>query len=122
MATLPPERIISITVDPRKFWAYVLVPGHPSGKDQIFLGFLGYRPRSQEDATILAKTYHQQASTRFKSGDVLWSRADSHGQRVVIDIEVKGHWVRSVWILRPEGELALVTPFSGFSEPRAKGD
>ncbi len=122
MANLPLERIIPLTVDPRKFWAYVLVPGHPSGKDRIFLGLLGYRPWSQEDATTLAKTYHDQAATRFTSGDVTWSRADSHGQRVIIDIELKGHWLRSVWILRPAGELALVTPFSGFVEPRAQGE
>ncbi len=114
MADEPPHRSIRLVVDRRKFSAYVLVPGHSSGKDRIFLGLLGFRPWNDDDAGQLAETYIQQAEQRFAAGDVSWSRADIHGQRLIIDIQIKGHWVRSVWILKPEGELALVTPFRGF--------
>jgi hypothetical protein len=50
-----------IVADPRKFRDYVLVPGHPKGKDRIFLGTLGFRPYSTADAWELARLYEEQA-------------------------------------------------------------
>lgn len=54
-----------IIADPRKFREYVLVPGHPSGKDRIFLGTLGFRPISAADAWEPARLYEEQARERI---------------------------------------------------------
>jgi hypothetical protein len=103
-----------IVASPVKFLNYVLVPGHPSGKDRIFLGRLGYRPRNEEDARTLAATYMEQARRKLEAGDVVIGEADEYGRRVVIAIEIRGALVRSAWLLRPDGTFDLVTPFTGF--------
>jgi hypothetical protein len=103
-----------IVAHPRKFSEYVLVPGRSGGKDGVFLGLLGYRARSQEDAEELSATYVAQARARLTGGEFVTGKEDEFGVRYVIDIDLRGFTVRSAWLLRPDGTLALVTPFSGF--------
>lgn len=107
----------SVIADPRKFSDYVLVPDdfQSKGKHRVFLWRLGYRARSDEDARILANIYETQARRKFELGDVAVGARDDHGQRFVIDIVVKGVALRSGWILRGDGVLWLVTPFTGFA-------
>ena len=107
-----------IVASPAKFLDYVLVPGHPSGKDGIFLGRFSYRPRNEEDARTLAASYMEQARHSLETGDVEIDEEDEFGRRVVIAIEVRGVLVRSAWLLRPDGTFDLVTPFSGFVRRR----
>ncbi len=104
-----------VSGDPRKFSAYVLVPGHRTGKDRVFLGMLGYRPYSEEDAHALLTTYVSQARAKLARGEYEIDARDHHGQRYTIEIEIKGRFVLSGWILRPDGTLWLATPFTGFS-------
>ncbi len=51
----------AISVDVRKFSGYVLVPGHESGEDPIFLDHLGFRARNAEDAEALMAAYLERA-------------------------------------------------------------
>lgn len=105
----------AVDVDPRKFSEYVLVPNHPSGKDRVFLGTLGYRPRSEEDARTLVVAYVSQAHEEFARGRYVLGERDRHGQRYAIAIALKGFVVMSGWIVRPDGTLRLATPFTGFA-------
>ena len=114
-ATSPVDGPPLVTGDPRQFSAYVLVPGHPTGKGRVFLDLLGYRPRSQEDANELLATYVEQAREKVAQGDYAAGKQDRHGQRYTIEIELRGTFVLSGWILRPDGSLWLATPFAGFS-------
>ncbi len=118
----PPLAPHSIIVDPRKFSHYVLDPDNAEGKDRIFLDWLGYRPRSVEDARTLAGIYPEQARISMGRGTYDTSRQDEHGRRYVIPINLSDIQIRSVWILRPDSVLSLVTPFSGFvRRPRRGG-
>lgn len=80
-------RIIS---DPRKFREYVLAPGHSSGKDEIFLGTLGYRPHSAVDAWTVARLYEEQARQQIAVGNVQFGKTDEHGLRCTIVVTVRG--------------------------------
>jgi hypothetical protein len=107
-----------VTANPRKFSHYVLVPGHESGKDAIFLGRFGYRPHNQEDARSLAALYVAQAQAKLAAGDYTTREDDEFGRRYVIEIELHDTVIRSAWLLRPNGALDLITPFSGFARRR----
>ena len=109
-----------LTADPRKFSEYVLDPERAEGKDAIFVGVLGYRPRSDEDAKALAAIYVDQARVRLAAGDYQVGRLDVHGQRYIVPIELGAQRLRSIWILRTTGVFALVTPFSGFLDRRRR--
>ena len=105
-----------VTGDLRKFSEYVLIPNHKSGKDKIFLGILGYRPDSIEDAEELLTLYIYQAQTRFANQEYIVGEKDQHGQRFTIVIEVRGKKLFTGWILDANGTLKLATPFSGFAK------
>lgn len=114
--TMPvPPRPRRITGDQRKFSEYVLVPGHPTGKDRLFLGVLGYRARNEEDARALLALYLDQAREKIARGQYTLGKRDRHGQRYAIEIELGGRFLWSGWVLRPDGTLWLATPFAGFS-------
>ncbi|MCY7278087.1 MAG: hypothetical protein LH702_31220 [Phormidesmis sp. CAN_BIN44] len=104
-----------ITGDPRKFSEYVLIPNHRSGKDKIFLGLLGYRPNSLNDAQVLLETYITQAQAKFTTQDYTVGERDRYGQRVTIVVEIRGKRLLTGWILDNQGTLKLATPFSGFA-------
>ncbi len=101
--------------DYRKFLNYVLVPNHKTGKDKIFIGTLGFRPNSNEDAQELLSTYINQAQAKFSQKDYVIGEEDRYGQRFTIVIEVRGKRLLTGWILDADGTLKLVTPFSGFA-------
>ncbi len=107
---------ITVIGDMRKFLEYVLVPQHRSGKDKIFINLLGYRPYNLTDATELLALYLEQAEIKFAQGNYLWHEADKYGQRLTIEIEVRGQVLLTGWILDNDGNLKLVTPFTGFKE------
>jgi hypothetical protein len=110
-----------IIADPRKFRDYVLVPGYPGGKDRIFLGTLGFRPRNAVDAWTLARLYEAQARERIATSNVQFGESDEHGHRCTMVVIVGGVALRTGWILRSDGVLWLTTPFSGFSRATPKG-
>jgi len=105
-----------VTGDFRKFSEYVLIPNHKSGKDRIFLGILGYRPNSIEDAQELLTLYIEQAQAKFANQEYIVGESDRYGQRLTIVIEVRGRKLLSGWILDTNGTLKLATPFCGFAQ------
>ena len=111
-----PDRIVASV---RKFSEYVLVPGHGSGKDGVFIDLLGFRPRNAEDARELSDLYVTQARERWERGEVRAVGQDKWGRRFEIEIEVRTVRVISGWVLRDDNVLWLATPFSGFA--RRKG-
>ena len=62
----------------RKFSEYVLIPNHKSGKDQIFLGILGYRPKSIEDAQEILTLYIEQAQAKFANREYIVGENDQY--------------------------------------------
>lgn len=110
-----------ITGEVSKFTAYVLVPGHPSGKDKVFRDAMGY---DIPDAPSLLNSYIAQARARFDAKDYTVGRKDRYGQRFAIVVELQGkggaagrtYRVQSGWILDREGTLKLATPFAGFAD------
>lgn len=110
-----------ITASPRKFSAYVLDPQHASGKAAIVVDRFGYRPNSQEDATALASSYVAQASECLRTGNFRLGMRDEFGHRYTIPILIRQVTVLSGWLLRPDGTLALVTPFAGFAKVQREG-
>lgn len=104
----------AVIADPKKFSGYVLDPLRARGKDGVFVGLLGYRAQSDEDAYELAATYILQARDRVSEGAYVFGIRDAYGQRMVIEIVIREVRLRSGWILRTDGTLALATPFTGF--------
>ncbi len=103
-----------IIVDPRKFREYVLVPGNARGKDRLFLGTLGFRPYSADDAWELVRIYEEQVSQRIASGDIEFAGTITFGDRYTIEIVVRGVALRTGWLLGDD-VLRLTTPFTGFA-------
>jgi hypothetical protein len=101
----------------RKFVSYVLVPGHASGKDRVFLDRLGFRPRNLSDARMLADLYLERARSAVDAREFELGETNEYGIRCTIVVQVHGVAIRSGWLLRPNGLLELVTPFSGFARP-----
>ena len=113
-------RRAQVVIDPRKFSEYVLVPGHPSGKDRIFLGTLGFRPLSIVDARELATIYENQARAQVASGNVRLAGAIPNGILCTIEVTVRGVPLRTGRLLRDD-ILRLITPFSGFVRRSRRG-
>lgn len=111
----------SATVEVRKFSHYIFAPGADHGKDVVFTS-LGY---AAGDSVTLARMYQQQASRAFAKGEYTLGRLDQYGQRVNIEIALPGRgaasgntsYVRSGWMIQPDGSIKLNTPFSGFTRP-----
>jgi filamentous hemagglutinin len=67
--------------------------------------------------------YEQQASEAFANGQYTLGRLDQYGQRVSIEIALPGQgptmgntsYLRSGWMIQPDGSIKLNTPFSGFT-------
>jgi hypothetical protein len=113
-------RQAQIVVDPRKFREYVLVPGHSSGKDRVFLELLGFGAHSAADAEELARTYQDQARQQILLEEVRFSGTHEHGLRFMIVVVIRGVAVQTGWLLRRDGTLWLTTPFRGFARAKAK--
>jgi hypothetical protein len=99
----------------RKFVAYVLFPGHESGKDRIFINRLGFRAQNADDARYLADLYLGRARSAIAELDYELGGTDEFGVRCTIVVWVRGIAIRTGWLLRPSGTLELVTPFAGFA-------
>jgi filamentous hemagglutinin len=110
---------VQASVDVRKFSDYIFKPGNDHGKDAVFKS-LGY---SAEDSAALAVTWEKQAAEKLAKGEYSLGKADQYGQRVDIEIVLPGKgtadgqtsYLRSGWMIQPDGSIKLNTPFSGFT-------
>jgi RHS repeat-associated protein len=113
--------VVSETVtsaDPRKFAEFAFT----TDKAPVFRS-LGYAP---EDADTLAREFERQAAENLLSGDFTLGDLDKYGQRINIEIELRGvgasadkvSYLKSGWMIRPDGTVTLNTPMSGFTRPQ----
>jgi filamentous hemagglutinin len=107
-------------VAPRaKFADYIFKPGATHGKDSVFRS-LGY---GREHSAELAKLWESQAAAKYARGEYTLGKLDQHGQRINIEIQLPGigeaagktSYLRSGWMVQPDGTIKLNTPFSGFT-------
>jgi len=110
---------IQALVDPRKFSDYVFKTGADHGKDKVFRS-LGY---GKQHAQKLARLYQKQGLEKFKQGQITLGKKDQYGQRIDIEIELPNldkplatsSYIKSGWMILPEGDIKLNTPFAGFT-------
>ncbi|WP_454725795.1 MULTISPECIES: DUF6883 domain-containing protein [Cupriavidus] len=110
---------VGAVADTRHFSDYIFKSGADHGKDTVFKS-LGY---TADDSVALSKVWQQQAAEKYAAGEFKLGRADQYGQRVDIEIALPGKgqevgkisYLRSGWMIQPDGSLKLNTPFSGFT-------
>jgi hypothetical protein len=108
-----------VSGDVRKFSDYVFKEGDPTGKGRVFRD-LGY---DADDSAGLLREWERQAGEKVARGEYGLGTRDQYGQRITIEIELRGtgdaagrtSWIRSGWMVRPDGSITLNTPFSGFT-------
>jgi RHS repeat-associated protein len=116
------EEQATAKVEVAKFRDYIFKPDATHGKDKVFED-LGY---TREDSEALTDMWQRQGAEKFAKGDYTLGEADQYGQRINIEIEVPGvgdkagevSYMRSGWMMKPDGTIKLNTPFSGFTRPR----
>jgi hypothetical protein len=102
-----------------KFSDYIFEAGADHGKDAVFRA-LGY---SADDSAMLTKMWEQQAGARVAAGEYSFGKLNLYGQRIDIEIVLPGKgaaagqtgYLRSGWMLQPDGRVTLNTPFTGFT-------
>jgi filamentous hemagglutinin len=111
----------NISADMRKFTEYIFKDGAAPGKDVVYKN-LGY---SMENSQALTKNYVEQAMTKYKNGQYqINGDPTQYGQKINIEIELPGigneagktSYLKSGWMIRPDGSITLNTPFSGFTK------
>jgi len=71
----------------------------------------------------LAKLYQKQGLEKFKQGQFTLGKKDQYGQRIDLEIELPNlnhplatpSYIKSGWMILPEGNIKLNTPFAGFT-------
>jgi filamentous hemagglutinin len=109
---------IQIAIDIRKFSDYIFT-AKSGGKDTVFRS-LGY---TAKDSEALVQIWQTQAAEKFSKGEYTLGKVDQYGQRINIEIVLPGKveaigktsYLKSGWMIQPEGGIKLNTPFSGFT-------
>ena len=110
----------NVNADIRKFTEYIFKDGAAPGKDVVYKN-MGY---GINDSETLINMYKEQATMKYAKGEYTLGKADSFGQRINIEIELPGigdaagktSYLKSGWMVKPDGSLSLNTPFSGFTK------
>ena len=108
------------SVPTAKFSDYIFKPGQTNGKNAVFEG-LGY---TRENSEQLAELWQTQGRAAFQEGKYALGTHDQYGQRITIEIEVRGigvhadkvAYMKSGWMILEDGNIKLNTPFSGFTK------
>ncbi|WP_017316761.1 DUF6883 domain-containing protein [Mastigocladopsis repens] len=99
-----------IVIDPRKLTNYALNTDNPVGADKAVM--------FQRDLGFTIDNYQlllEQISTQALDAEAILGRADEHGQRYTVDLDITGTQgqrsiVRTGWIVEPNSDSArLVT-------------
>jgi len=113
-------KAVNVNADVRKFSEYIFKDGAAPGKDVVYKN-MGY---GMNDSQALTNMYKEQAALKYAKGEYTLGKADSFGQRINIEIELPGigdaagktSYLKSGWMIKPDGSLSLNTPFSGFTK------
>ncbi len=119
-ATMGTLKSVNVNADVRKFSEYIFKDGAAPGKDVVYKN-MGY---GVKDSQALSNMYKEQAALKYAKGEYTLGKADSFGQRINIEIELPGigdaagktSYLKSGWMIKPDGSLSLNTPFSGFTK------
>ena len=104
------------TISPiEKFTEYLFNSNNPKngGKAKLFK-LWGY---DKEDSRWMVKESQQQAREKYVAGDYSLGKINEYGQRIHIQMTIPDketgemRMFRTAWIVRPHGELVLVTPY-----------
>ena len=99
----------------KKFTIYIFNPTEPNGKKVLFEK-LGY---DKMDYNVLIDLYCKQAKEKYANGDFALGDLDNFGQRINITIALPSKdgsrikYVKSGWLVYPDGEIKLVTADGG---------
>ena len=110
-----PNVTAKATVDVRKFTDYVFSDKYNDGKKELF-ETLGY---TIKDSSYLQQLFITQALQKYCNGEYIFKGTNNYSVRleIIIDINTpqKGllH-IKTGWVLLPNGEIKLSTPFTGF--------
>ncbi len=105
------DLVSRVVIAPRKLTDYALNPDNPKGADKavMFQRHLGFTKDNYE--ALL-----EQISAQALEAEAIVGRADEHGQRYQVDLEIRGveegqrEVVRTGWIVESDSEAArLVT-------------
>lgn len=99
---------INADCDIRKFTEYVF--SQNIDKKTIFESW-GY---TIEDSDELKKEMETQAKKQYLMGNYILKGLDENGQRIAIQINLKGNMFYSGWMIYPNGKLKNTTPFGGW--------
>lgn len=110
---------VRATAPVKKFSDYIFKDGATHGKNVPFEK-LGY---GKPDSSRLARMWEEQAQAKYARGEYTKGKLDEFGQRINIEIEVPGtggaagktSYMRSGWMIQPDKNITLNTPFSGFT-------
>jgi len=97
-------------INKKKITDYVF-SDHSGGKKELFEGF-GF---SVNDADYIKMLYETQAVKKYCQGNYYLHKLDDFGQRIVIDIDIAGHTIKTGWIVKPRGHIWNTTPFGGWT-------
>lgn len=72
-----------------------------------------------KDSQTLNKMYKEQAALKYAKGEYTLGKADSFGERMNIELNLPGigdvagklSYLKSGWMIKPDGSLSLITPF-----------
>lgn len=111
---------VNVNADSRKFSEYIFKDGAAPGKDVVYKN-MGY---GMKDSQALTNMYKEQAALKYAKGEYTLGKANLFGQRINIEIELPGigdaagktSYLKSGWMIKPDGSLLLNTPFSGFTK------
>ena len=98
-----------------KFTKYVFIPSNINDKKRLFK-LWGY---DILDSEYLQQEFIKQAKLSYSVGDYELGKLDKHGQRINIIIKLKRKAKSStgtffsVWMVYPDGKIALITPYGG---------
>ena len=103
------------TCDIRKFTGYVFNEEKNKGKKKLFEGW-GY---TIEDSAYLQQLYIEQALQKYCDGQYALKGTNGYAVSIEIVIDIQTPYkgiihIKTGWVLLPNGEIKLSTPFSGF--------
>ena len=111
-----PKITARATVDIRKFTEYIFSDKYVDGKKELFESW-GY---TIDDSEYLRILYISQALKEYCNGNYKYLGTNDFCVKISIQIVIKNETekeqiVNTVWGLGKEGELMLITPYSGHS-------
>ena len=114
-----PVRTEKVLIDSRKFSDYIFKEDATHGKNTVFEN-LGY---SKTNTNELVEIYQEQAAQKYVNGQYTLNKNTEYGQKINIEIELPGignsigntSYLKSGWMVKPNGSISLNTPFAGFT-------